>query len=199
MDLLGSMRTKSLGQRSYALGIVYEFTTHSEVYLISHLGHVFKTVCECMERSERRTGLRLHYIRLEGAGEHKGELVYDMKHIKGIKLERSPNYALQGNGRVEIFMKELPVRARLILNGTGLPDALWAEAINHGNWLPNRLPSKRISNKFSLRLWIPNANIINFFKLPTFSQPGFAFSYIPSMAANKKLSARDLQVSFVGM
>lgn len=86
-----------------------------------------------------------------------------------------------------------------MLTNTDLPDSLWAEAMQHGNWLRNRLPSKPINQALHIKYWKPNVNIVSFVVLPTFGQPGFAFIYCLSTSPNKKMFARSIHVCFVGM
>lgn len=98
-----------------------------------------------------------------------------------------------------VSWKELSARARVILVEILMPDTIWAEDMNHGNWIGNRLSSKIINNKLPLGLWRPKANIINIVKIPTFGQPGFEFMYRSSTGPNNKLSARALHICLVGM
>lgn len=172
------MRAKYLGNISYALGIIDDFTDHSEVYILADRGKVYEVVCEYMERSERVTVFRLQSMRLDGSGEHKIEIVSVLKRIQGIFIKISPPYSLQRNGRAERFMQEISLRFRDILTGIGIPDALWEEAMHHGKWIRNILPSKRIYNNLPLRIYRPNAKIIYFVKLPTFGEPGFYLSIV---------------------
>lgn len=199
MDVLGPMRMKSLGGRSYVLGIVDDFTAYSDIFVLSKRSQVYDALCEYIGRTERTTGLSLQSIRLDGAGEHKGEIVTVLQRMHGINLEWSPPYAPQSNGRAERLMQELSLRARVMLTNTDLPDQLWAEAMHHGNWLRNRLPSKAIENDVPIGRMRPNANVVDFSTIPIFGQLGFAFVYRPSTTANRKLLARAIHVIFVGM
>lgn len=119
-----------------------------------------------------------------------------LNRIESIMLKTSPPNSLQRSCKSERFMQELSVRECVIRIVTVLPATLWAEAIHHGNWLRNRPPSKRRNKNLPFPLWRPNANIINFVKLPINGQPGFAYIYCPSMAANMKLFARSSHICF---
>lgn len=83
-----------------------------------------------------------------------------------------------------------------MLTNTVLPNTFCAEAMHHGNWLPNHLPSKSIGNGILIRKWRSNVNITDFSSLPTFGQPDFAFVYRSSTSANKKLLARAIHHDF---
>lgn len=60
-------------------------------------------------------------------------------------------------------------------------------------------PFKVYQSTTPITLWKPNASIVDFAKLPTFGQPGFAFVYLPSTVANKMMLARSIYVCIVGM
>lgn len=138
------MRTRSLGGRSYVLGILDDFTAYSDIFVLSKRSRMYDALCEYIGRTERITGLSLQSIRLDGAEEYNGEITTVLQRMHGITLEWSPPYAPQSNGRAERLMQELSLRARVMLTNTGLLGQLWAEAIHHGNWLRNLLPSKAI-------------------------------------------------------
>lgn len=166
---------------------------------MNNRGQVHDSVREHIARAEITTGVIIQSISLDGAGEHKGEIDSILKRIEGITLERSPPYDSKSNGKAERLMQELSLKSRVMMINTGLTDSLWAEAMKHGNWLRNRLPSKHIGNKPLNIIWKPNAKIIELSKLPTFGKPGFAFIYRPSTEPNKKLSACSIHVCFVRM
>lgn len=199
LDVLGPMKTKSVGGRSYALGIIDDFSAFSTVYFLADRSQVYDATRQFMNHSERLTGEKLQAIRLDGAGEHKREMVSKLQAIEGVRLEFSPAYASQSNGKAERLVQELSIRARVMMMNTNVPESLWAEAMHHGNYLRNRLPSSSIKNATPISIWKSHANIVDFSSLPTFGQPGFAFIYRSPSTANRKLLARAEHVLFVGM
>lgn len=83
-------------------------------------------------------------------------------------------------------MKELGTGSRILFFGAKLTDALWAEAINHGNWVRNRLPSSSVNNNIPIFLWGASATL-SFSDLPTFVKKGFSFLYQSETRLNKNL------------
>lgn len=104
-----------------------------------------------MSRAERISYQSPERIRLAGAGEHKWKFM-KLKIVQGLILESSPPCAPQSKGRAEVFVKELYLRAGVMLTNNALLDQLWAEAMHQGNWLCNKLPTKMIEKITNLPL-----------------------------------------------
>lgn len=92
----------------------------------------------------------------------------------GISLEYSPAFAAQSNGTAERLIQEHWTRARVLLFASTLPTNLWAEAISHGNWLRNRLQSRRIGGDIPILKWEQRTRV-DFKSLLEFGTPGFVF------------------------
>lgn len=197
LDVLGKKRTQSLSGCHYALGIVDDFTSKTDVLFMSERSEVSRMFRMYMARSERVTGTRLQNIRLDRAGEHRDRIMIQLEEIDGVKIEWSSPYASQSNGIAERFMQELTTRARVLLNDAHLPENLWDYAMAHGNWLRNRLPCRRVNGNLPILAWKPNTNIN--LTIPTFEQAAFAFIYSSSTAPNKKFRARSTHGQFIGM
>lgn len=71
--------------------------------------------------------------------------------------------------------------------------------MHHENWLKNWFFATAIENDLLFRRWRPNANTINFLKLPKLGQPVFLFIYRPVTAPNRKFNARAIHFCLVGM
>lgn len=93
-------------------------------------------------------------------------------------------------------MQELGTRT--LLTDSGLPNNLWSDAMEHGNWLRNRLPSARINQDIPILMWEPRTNV-KLDGLPYFRQPVYAFIYLPETTPNKKLIYRSIHFRFIGM
>lgn len=111
MDVLGPVMTKSIGLRSYALCVIDDNTAYSSIFFLYLKSQVYESFREYMSRSERRTGFKLQYICLGGAGEDKGDIVSVLKRVEDVTLESSPPYASKSNGRAERLLQELSLRA----------------------------------------------------------------------------------------
>lgn len=75
MDVLGPMKAKAVGNRSYTLGVIDDYTAYPDEFFLSNRGQVYEEMCKYMDRAERVTAHRFQSIRFDGAGEHKGEIV----------------------------------------------------------------------------------------------------------------------------
>lgn len=156
-----------------------DYTAKSDVYFLQHRSELITFLTRYIARAQNVTNCRLLNIRLDRAGENKPEVLQEYCNQNGIRLEYSPAYAPQSNGIAKRFMQELGLRCRVLLHAANFDDMLWAEAMNHGNWLRNRLPSERILGNIPMLLWDAKTRI-NFGTLPIFGQEGFAFLYTPS-------------------
>lgn len=93
----------------------------------------------------------------------------------GVSIDPSPPHAHQSNGTAERLIQELWARTRVLQFASKLPASLWAEAMNHSNWLRNWLPFSRIDNNIPILLW-DSSKKVEFSKVPVFGLPGFALS-----------------------
>ena len=198
LDITGKLATPSLGGCHYAVGFVDDFTAKTDVHFIKQESDLFISLKYYKDHSENLTGNRLINIRLDGAGENFSSNVTEFCMMNGIRLEPSPPHAPESNGVAERFMQELGTRARVLLFAANLPGNLWAEAMNHGNWLRNRLPSSRIHNGIPLLQWDSTAKL-KYKDLLVFGQQGFSFLYQPHFRPNRKFSARAIHGHFVAM
>jgi len=96
------------------------------------------------------------------------------------------------------LVKEHWTRARVILFASNLPTKLWPEAIEHGNWLRNRLPATRIQGDIPILRWDSRYRV-KYTNLLEFGTPGFAYIYRSHTATGKKLLPRSIYGHFVGM
>ena len=197
MDISGKLM-ESAGSNSYVLGIVDDFTAKSDVFFIQNRSSFLDCLKFYKEYSEKVVNHPLTNIRLDGAGENSTEEVKMFCIRNGIKLEYSPRYAPESNGVAERFMQELGLRARVMLLSSEMDKEMWGEAMNHGNWLRNRLPSERIGGNIPILEWNPYTRV-SFENIPKFGESGFAFVYRSSTAKGKKLLPRAIHGQFVGM
>lgn len=188
----------SLGISSYSVGFVDDRTAKTDIYFIRKKSYLFPALKYYMERSDKTAGFKIINVCLDGAGENMVESVKSLALMNGIQLETSPPNAPQSNRVAERFMKELGVRARVLLHDARFDNSLWAEPMNHSNWLRNRLPSDRIIGNIPVLLWNSRTRV-NFKSLPIFGQRGFAFLYQSATRPSKKLFARAAHGNFVGL
>lgn len=125
------MKTKSTGQRLYALGDMEDDTTYSDLYIFDNCAQFFEATRGYTERAVRIIGFNVQAIRLDGADEHKGDIIRILKRIDGTILESSPPYLPQSKGHAVRFMQVLSLRALFMMTNTGPPESFWAETMHH--------------------------------------------------------------------
>lgn len=198
MDILGPRSITSIGVHRYALGIVNYFTGKTEVFFLTKRNESSGILKQYQARAERVTGCKLLNIRLDGAAENNYAMIKELRMSDGVELHYSPRYASESNGVAERYMQELGMRTRGLMFSSTLPNELWAEAMNHENWLRNRLPCERADFDLPILCWKPNTSI-NLSNIPTFGNPGFEFMYTSPTTRDKKFKARSAHGNFVGM
>jgi len=198
IDILGPITPPSLSGNKYALGIVDDRTAKTDVFFLPEKKDLTDHLINYQARSERVTGFLLQNIRLDGAGENRSEIITNRARLSGISLDYSPPYAPQSNGIAERYMQELSLRGRVLLGGSKLEKNFWEEAMRHGNWLRNRLPSERIEGRIPILEWKPTTKV-SFEGIPSFGEQGFAFLYTSNTKPRKKLAARSVPAYFVGL
>lgn len=199
IDISGPVQP-SLAGIKYTLAMLDDFTGNSDVFMLKTKDETYRKLEWYRNRSQTEFNNQFFFknIRLDCAGENKGEDVKSFAHRHGIKFDYSPAYASESNGAAERLIKEHWAHARVLLFAADLPLNLWGEAINHGNWLRNRAPSQRLQGGIPILAWNANTRI-DFEKVPEFGQKGHAFVYRSKTTPQKKLLHRTSFGHFVGM
>ncbi len=113
-------------------------------------------------------------IRFHRAGESFSGIVVRFCNGNRSSIEPSPAYAPQNNGTAERLIEEHGTWARIMLMASSLPKLLWPEAVQHGNWLRNWLPSSRINGSIPIKRWDETIRI-DYKSLIEFGTKCFAF------------------------
>lgn len=135
---------------------------------------------------------------MDRAGEHEGILNYILKRVAGIRIEYVHLYELGSNRRAERLVQKLTLRSKVLQTGSDLSPQLWAEAMNHCNWIQKRLLCAPSNNgihpiKRNMR------SAINFRNIPVLRTPGFSFVYRVPTISQKKIQTRSIHKYFLGM
>lgn len=102
----------------------------------------------------------------------------------GISIHPSPASIAESNGMAERLFQEHWTRDQLIMVETDLPSKLWNEALQHANWLRNRLPNSHMKSAIRLHKWTPNV-CTKVQPFPQFGAPGLTFIYYPKNTNSK--------------
>ena len=197
IDITGPV-TPSIGNKTYAVSILDDFSTNSDAYFIKRRSELAKINVEYRTSAELHTGYKLRSIRIDGAGENKSDKILAYCRFPGIELNYGPPRAPQSNGAAERLNQEFRARTRVLLLSEKPLDELRAEAMNHACWLRNRLLSDHINGNIPILVWKPTTRV-RLSTVPTFGQPGFAFLYRSKTTPHKKILARSVHGHFVGI
>lgn len=99
IDLSGPV-TPSLAGNKYALSILDDFTSKSDVFFLEHKSSLPNSVANYQVRSDREIDYKLMNIRLDGAGENSSDFFKNWCASGDLKFEFTPPYASQSNGAV---------------------------------------------------------------------------------------------------
>ena len=142
MDLCGPLEYTSLGRARYVATFVDDYTGLSVVRPLEYKSSVKYCVKDVLTQMENQTGLRVKAVRTDNGSEYLNAVLGDFYKEKGIKHERTVPYTPQQNGKAERLNRTLMEKVRAMLADSGLPKALWAEAIVTASLLRNVSPFK---------------------------------------------------------
>ena len=141
------MQTRSLGGAYYFLLFTDDCTRFSWVYFLSKKSQSFRYFKEFKSIIEIQIGKRIKILCSDQGGEYRlGEFMNFCKQ-HGIIQQFTVPHSPQQNGVAERKNRTLVECARSMLQGKGLSNGLWAEAINIVVYLKNRSPTKCLGFK----------------------------------------------------
>ena len=125
----------------------------SDVALLRNKSELIDALVEYRTRSEvelQGFNLKLTNIRLDQAGEKMSQAVRTFCISNGTHLETSRPYDRPSNGAAERLIQEHWTRTRVLLFSANIATKLWPEAVNHGNWLRNCVPSSKLHGEIPI-------------------------------------------------
>jgi len=192
-DICGPMQTRSLGGAYYFLLFTDDCTRYSWVYFLSKTSQTFQCFIEFNTLVEKQFGKSIKILRSNQGGEYKlGEFMKFCKAHRIVQQYTVP-HTPQQNGVVERKNKTLVECARSMLQGKGLSNSFWAEAINTAVYLKNRSPTRYLGFKTPFEALYGFKPAVN--HLTVFGSK--AFAHIPK-ADRKKLDPKSIRSIFVG-
>lgn len=187
---------KSTRERSHAVRINDNSMAHLNLFITCTGARVIEVVSKFMARTKSSTRLRLYPIHSNRAGKHKSGTYGLFYWIEGVSLRFSSSYALQSNDEVKRLMQELLVPAHVMLISTERWNYFWSGYLHNGTCLCTRLTMKTMHNNIPFELWKSHGHTNKAAKLPTFSQLGFAFVYLPNVVADAKRLTISVSIPF---
>jgi hypothetical protein len=115
-------------------------------------GTVLKAFKEYQAWAERQTGNKIKALRTDRGSEYMGEMIEYVK-SQGIEHNPTAGYSPQSNGVAECMNRTLFEMACTMLDSSGAPLDLWAEAVLAASHIRNRLPSRTLEGKSPHEAW----------------------------------------------
>lgn len=140
MDLCGPLPF-TLGKARYIATFLDDYSSYSMIKLLRYKSDVYQAVTDVFALLENKTDKKVKAVRTDNGGEYTSSLLSSYFKKKGIEPQTTMAYTPQQNGKAERLNRTLMEKTRSMLNGAGLPEALWGEAIMTANYLRNRSPS----------------------------------------------------------
>ena len=159
-----------------------------------HKSDAFDRLKEYERAIANKFGVTIKVLRSDNGKEYCNQILQDYLKEKGIKFEPTAPYTPEQNGRAERSNRTINECARTMLLASGLPRALWAEAVNCAVYLLNRVSvTDMCGGKTAFELWTkkkPNLQHTRAFGT-------LAYIHIPKIFTTK-FDARSKKTYLVG-
>lgn len=119
------------------------YSKYTKVYYIREKSEVPRVSIEYIEMLKTQFGEKPKVFRTDRGTEFVNSKLQGYLRKEGIKAQCTVGYAPEQNGVAERKNRTLIEGARTMLAGSELPISFWAEAINTGNYVFNRIINKR--------------------------------------------------------
>ncbi|RVW18919.1 Retrovirus-related Pol polyprotein from transposon TNT 1-94 [Vitis vinifera] len=165
MDLMGPMRTESLGGKKYILVMVDDYSRYAWVAFLRDKSEAFINFKDIGLKIQNEKGHPIERIRSDRGREFDNSNFFEFCHSLGIKHEFSAPRTPQQNGVVERKNRVLQEMARTMLNQHELPTHFWAEAINTACYTSNRTHMRPHTRKTCYELWKGKKPSVKYFRV----------------------------------
>jgi transposase InsO family protein len=144
----------SIGGGKHVLTFTDDMTNHGTIYILPNKNSatILKAFKEYQAWAERQSGFKIKELRTDRGTEYMGDMI---KYVKSQGIEHNPTagYSSQSNGVAERMNRTLFDKACTILDASGAPLELWAEAVLAAAYVRNRLPSQALNGKTPHEAW----------------------------------------------
>jgi len=162
-DICGPMNVPSLGGARYFVTFIDDMSRYTEVIMLKKRSEVITAFKSYKKRAE--TGCQIKKIRTDNAKEYLSKEFNYFLEEEGIKRQLSVEYCPQQNGVAERANRTLVEMARCMLLQSGVPNSLWAEAINTAAYIRNRCPTKVLEDSTPIETWSNEKPYVGFMRI----------------------------------
>lgn len=141
-DICGPARVESLGGSRYFALFIDVYSRRVFVYFLKHKNKVFKCFKIFKAVVENQTNRKIKIFRSDNGTEYVNGEFSKFLSENGITHQLTVPNTPQQNGICERANRTIVEMARCLLINSGLPDFLWAEAVNTAVYLRNRSLTK---------------------------------------------------------
>jgi transposase InsO family protein len=152
-DVSGRAECKSPGGGNYFVTFIDDFSLFMYVRIISRKSEVLKCFKENKMEVEALQQSKISSLQTDNGGEYTGENLEGYLKEKCILLRKTVPRNSEQNGVSERANRTLLEMSRCLLIRSGLPEYLWAEAVNTACHIRNPYPSAAIGDKIPFELW----------------------------------------------
>src|SRR5271170_1847904 len=145
---------ESIGGGKHVLTFTDDHTNHGTVYVLKNKNSstVLDAFKEYQAWAERQCGHKIKELRTDRGTEYMGDMIEFVK-SHGIEHNPTAGYSPQSNGIAERMNRTLFEMACTMLDASGAPLELWADAILSACHIRNRLPSRTLEGKSPYEAW----------------------------------------------
>jgi len=143
-DVWGPSPVQSLGGRRYFITFTDDYSRHSHLYLLRKKSDAFTAYKSFEAWSKLHQNAPIKVLHSDRGGEYLSDPFINHLSAAGTKQKLTVHDTPEENGVSERLNGVALQRVRAILHASGLPKALWGEAVRHIIWLKNRTSTKAV-------------------------------------------------------
>ena len=148
-DLWGPSRTASLGGRRYYITFTDDHTWYTRIDILQTKDEALQAYRDFASWARTQHRAKIKALRSDRGGEYTGRAFTQFLQGEGTERRLTTHDTPQHNSVAESLNRRLLERVRAILNHSGLPKTLWAEALHFATWLKNRTSTCALSNNIT--------------------------------------------------
>ena len=154
------MPHQSLGGASYFVSFIDDSTRKVWAYPIRTKDRVFSIFSDWLAMVENQTGRKLICLRTDNGEEFKSEEFVKFCRERSIRGEYTAPYSPGQNGIAERMNRTIQEHVVFMLQHSGLPDGLWAEALLTVVHIINMSPSRPLRVQIPQEIWTKESRIM---------------------------------------
>lgn len=143
-DIWGKARTATAGKRYYYISFTDDWSRWTTIYLLRQKSEAFDAYKSFETWVKNHRGVAILIMRADRGGEYLDDDFIRYLDEHGTSRKLTIHDTPEDNGVSERLNRTLAEKMRAMLIASGLPRALWGEAILHAVWLKNRSPTKAL-------------------------------------------------------